>query len=219
MKLIILDIDGTMTLSEQHHLGAFEDAMRAVGVMNIDDNWQSYKHITDTHIFKHNYVAQFGMEPDENTLSLLEELMMDLIQEFVPPQEVPGAKAFVEMLKSNTDYAFAFATGSLYEPAKYKLDETGIYYMEDILLTSNGLDSREEIVSAAIEAAKKHYKVDHFEKIISAGDGMWDLQTARNLDLEFFGMGDKNKEAFKEEGLAFYEENWLEVGLEYLDAM
>jgi len=219
MNLLILDIDGTMTLSEQHHLGAFEDAMRGVGVMNIDDDWKKYDHITDTHIFKHNYKAQFGEEPDDSIVELLEELMMDFIQEFVPPQEIPGAKQIVELVQRSSDYVFAYATGSLYGPAKFKLDETGIPYHEDILISSNGLDSREEIVMAAIEAAKRHYKIEKFEKIISAGDGLWDVSTARNLNLPFLGIGNKNQEKFKEEGVNFFIEDWEGVDIAYLNGI
>ena len=219
MKLIILDIDGTMTLSEHHHQSAFLDGLNAVGIQEVNQDWASYKHITDTYIFKENYIAQFGVEPDEETYSLLEELIADNIQAFVPPKEVPGAKAFVEMLKNNADYAFAYATGSLYAPAKYKLDETGIFYTEDILIGSNGLESREEIVSSAIEAAKKHYQVDHFEKIISAGDGMWDLKTAQNLGLYFLGIGEKNEKAFTEENVKFYRKDWEEINVDYLNGV
>jgi len=219
MNLIVFDIDGTMTLSEQHHLGAFQDAMNGVGVMNIDDDWKSYKHITDTHIFKHNYIAQFGHEPDEDTLALLEELLLDSIQEFVSPLEMPGAKQIVNTVKAHPNYAFAYATGSLYTPAQYKLDETGIHYHQDILIGANGFDSREEIVNAAIEAAKKYHRVDHFDKIISAGDGLWDLQTAKNLELLFLGIGAKNMDAFTDLGAKYCEENWLEIDMEYLDGV
>jgi len=219
MNLIVFDIDGTMTLSEQHHLGAFEDAMHSVGVLNIDNDWQSYKHITDTHIFKHNYKAQFGHEPDEMTMGLLEELMMDFIQAFVPPQEVPGAKRIVDLVKHNSDYAFAFATGSLYAPAQYKLDETSIDYHKDLLKAANGFDSREEIVNAAIEAAKKHNRVDQFDKIISAGDGLWDLQTANNMDLIFLGVGEKNQEAFLQNGVEHSLVDWTTADISYLDSL
>lgn len=219
MNLIILDIDGTMTLSEQHHLSAFIDGMQGVGIQEVNTNWAGYQHITDTFIFKENYRAQFGEDPGEEVLDLLEELITDSILEFVSPKEVPGAKAFVDMIRKSDDYVFAYATGALYAPAKYKLDETGIFYEESILIGSNGYDTREEIVTAAIEAAKSHYKINEFEKIISAGDGMWDLSTARNLDLSFFGIGDKNKDKFIAEGAQFFRDDWIGVDVSYLDGI
>jgi len=219
MKLIILDIDGTMTLSEQHHLSAFLDGMQGVGVQEVNTNWGGYEHITDTFIFKENYRAQFGEDPDEAVLELLEELITDSILEFVPPKEVPGAKVFVEMIQKSDDYVFVYATGALNAPAKYKLDETGISYEDSIMIGSNGYDTREEIVTAAIEAAKSHYKVDDFEKIISAGDGMWDLTTARNLDLPFLGIGAKNRDKFVAEGAQFFRDDWIGVDREYLDVI
>ena len=173
--------------------------------------------IRDRYIFKHNYIAQFGEEPDDSILELLEELMMDFIQEFVPPQEIPGAKQLVELLQKSSEYVFAYATGSLYGPAQFKLAEAGIPYHEDILIGSNGLDSREEIVMAAMEAAKQHYKIEKFEKIISAGDGLWDVSTARNLNLPFLGIGTKNQEKFKELGVRVFRDDWVGVDLAYLN--
>jgi len=219
MKLIILDIDGTMTLSEQHHLSAFMDGMQGVGIQEVNTNWAGYKHITDTFIFKENYRAHFGEDPNEDMLDLLEELITDSILEFVPPKEVPGAKVLVDMVKASDDYVFAYATGALYAPAKYKLDETSIFYEESILIGSNKYETREEIVTAAIEAAKEHYRIDEFEKIISAGDGMWDLSTARNLNLPFLGIGDKNKDKFAAEGAKFLRADWEGVDTAYLDGI
>lgn len=216
MNLLILDIDGTMTQSENHHLGAFEDAMRSVGIQDIDTNWEKYEHITDTHVFKENYIAQFGAEPDEMTFELLEEIMTSNIQEFVSPIELPGARQAVEMLKAHPDFHFAYATGSLYAPAKYKLDETNIYYKDELLLGSNGYDSREEIVRAAIHAAKAKYEVVEYENILSVGDGIWDLKTARNLGLKFLGMGEKNQELFAEEGVQHALVDWEKVDVAYL---
>ena len=56
---------------------------------------------------------------------------------------------------------------------------------------------REEIVSAAIKNALTYYHADKFERVISVGDGLWDLLTAKNLDLEFIGVGLTNKEICK----------------------
>jgi phosphoglycolate phosphatase-like HAD superfamily hydrolase len=217
MKLIILDIDGTMTKSEQHHLSAFLDGLHGVGIQEVNTNWGGYEHITDTFIFKENYRTQFGEDPDEEVFGLLEELITDSILEFESPKEVLGAKAFVDTIQQSGDYVFAYATGALKSPAKYKLDETGIFYEEPILIGANGFDTREEIVTAAIKAAKDHYKVNEFEKIISAGDGLWDLTTARNLNLPFLGIGNKNIEKFTAEGAKNCKENWLEIDLKYLD--
>ncbi len=216
MNLLILDIDGTMTQSESHHLGAFEDAMRSVGIQEINTNWEKYTHITDTHVFKENYIAQFGVEPDEMTFELLEEIMTSNIQEFVAPVELPGARQVVEMLKAHPNFHFAYATGSLYTPAKYKLEETNIYFKEELLMGCNGYESREEIVTAAIDAAKAKYGVSEFDNILSVGDGVWDLKTARNLGLAFLGMGEKNQEVFAKEGVKYAVKNWEEVDVAYL---
>ena len=216
MNLLILDIDGTMTQSGDHHLTAFKDAMHAVGIQEINTNWEQYTHITDTHVFTKNYIAQFGEEPDEMTFELLEEIMTSNIQEFVPPVELPGARQAVELLKAHPDFHFAYATGSLFEPAKYKLDETNIYYKEELLMGCNGYESREEIVTAAIDAAKEMYGVSEFENVLSVGDGIWDMKTAKNLNLKFLGIGEEYKEVFANEGVKHFVDDWMGVDIDYL---
>jgi phosphoglycolate phosphatase-like HAD superfamily hydrolase len=71
------------------------------------------------------------------------------------------------------------------------------------------LYSREEIVNSAIEKAKKYYNVDEFQKIISVGDGIWDLKTARNLGIHFLGIRDKNLADFKKENIKSHISNWM----------
>lgn len=42
-----------------------------------------------------------------------------------------------------------------------------------------------------IAKAQVHYQVDKFAKIVSIGDGAWDIKTAKALRLPFIGVGDK----------------------------
>ncbi|MGI9067926.1 MAG: HAD family hydrolase [Pyrinomonadaceae bacterium] len=49
--------------------------------------------------------------------------------------------------------------------------------------------SREEILQAAVSQSLVHYRVSSFEKIVSIGDGLWDVRTARRLNFTFVGVG------------------------------
>lgn len=42
-----------------------------------------------------------------------------------------------------------------------------------------------------IAKAQEHYRVDQFSKVVSIGDGIWDINTAKSLKLPFIGVGDK----------------------------
>lgn len=107
-----------------------------------------------------------------------------------------------------------FATGSLLKPAILKLEQAKIWYDEKLIASSNLFYEREQIVSDSIEKAKKYYCVEEFENIISIGDGIWDLKTAKNLNLKFIGVGLKNYADFKKERIEIHTENWYNFDFE-----
>ena len=74
-------------------------------------------------------------------------------------------------------------------------------------------------MTAAINAAKNKYKIEEFENILSVGDGIWDLKTARNLGLKFLGMGEKNQEVFANEGAQHFVDDWTKVDVAFLQSV
>ena len=54
--------------------------------------------------------------------------------------------------------------------------------------------SREDILRSAIAKAKKRYQQTSFARIVSIGDGLWDVRTARNLQFPFLGIGSGARE-------------------------
>src|SRR5262245_37843141 len=49
--------------------------------------------------------------------------------------------------------------------------------------------ARESIVSAAVSRSRSHYGRENFDRIVSVGDGVWDVRTAARLGLAFVGVG------------------------------
>src|SRR6185312_4791700 len=103
--------------------------------------------------------------------------------------EIPGAAAALKMLKQDSDWAVAIATGCWRESALLKLraaniDPEGIpaAYAEDGL-------SREDILKAAVSLSLVQHGMNSFERIVSIGDGLWDVRTAGRLDFAFVGIG------------------------------
>lgn len=103
--------------------------------------------------------------------------------------EIPGASVALKMLKQDSDWAVAIATGCWRESALLKLrvaniDPDGIpaAYAEDGL-------SREDILEAAVTRSLVQHEVSRFEKIVSIGDGLWDVRTAGRLSFGFLGIG------------------------------
>lgn len=196
---VIFDIDGTLLYSNkmdsQCFAGTYKDIYRQ-DFPSID--WRKYPHVTDTTIFKTVIQEQFGraVAPDEVevfTDQYLERLQQSRIERPDGFREVPQARATVEYLLNNNDYAVGIATGGWERPARLKLAHVGV--PTDLLYMSfaDGKVSREEILQESIDLARQANIV--FERIIYIGDAIWDVKTTRNMGLPFVGIrraGDKH---------------------------
>lgn len=216
-KLLVFDIDATLVQSEEIHQSAFVEALREEGVKEVNTDWASYEHHTDSYIASVNYENQFGKPMSNFDLIMIEAAMIEYMSTYKKASEVIGAAEMIARLWKKSEYAIAFATGSLREPALLKLEEANIRCEEAVLVASNKCHSRNDIVSQAIDAAKAYYKVDSFEEIIAFGDGPWDLKAAQALQLKFIAVGSKHREWFEGEGVKLCIENFENFGAKDLD--
>ena len=207
-NLIVFDIDDTITKSEFQHQLAYVNAMKHFGITDIDENWKNYLHHTDSYILKENYERNLNQKFRFSFIPSFEKIMTEHILELKTTDEISGAKVLIDKLIKENKYAFSFATGSLLQPAIIKLKQANINFDEALISSSNELFSREEIVNNAIEKAKQYYNVSSFKNIISVGDGIWDLKTARNLKLHFIGIGKKNLSDFQKENIGYHIYDW-----------
>ncbi|MEM9992221.1 MAG: HAD family hydrolase [Bacteroidota bacterium] len=198
--LIVFDIDGTLTDSVKPHQKSFINALHQIGVKTVNSNFSAYKHHTDSYIAKVIYEQELKRDFSNKVIKDFEQYLLDEIKGFTI-NEIAGAKSLINRLRSKSEFAICYATGSLMKPAKYKLDLVGIDYPQELLVASNEIHERENIVSKAIKNATDFYCVDHFERITSVGDGLWDLKTANNLNIEFIGIGQSNKEEMINNGM------------------
>lgn len=201
-SLIVFDIDGTLTDSVQIHQTAFRNMLRQIGIKNLDADFGTFKHHTDSYILKKIYEHD-GSSPISIEIMEAFETGLDSMIRSQEIYEIPGAKKLVDHICKKTNYAVCFATGSLSRPAHYKLQSIGLQYSDDLLVASDTIYERENIVLTAIEQSMKYYQVDSFEHIISIGDGVWDFQTAQNLNLEFIGIG-KTENFWKDIGASIF---------------
>ena len=65
------------------------------------------------------------------------------------------------------------------------------------LVTGSEAKTREGVIRQCIDESKGRYGVDHFERIVSVGDAVWDLKTANKMGVAFIGiMVTGKKDAF-----------------------
>ena len=208
-NLIVFDIDDTLTKSENQHQQSYVDAMLHLGITEINQDWKAYKNMTDSYILKKNFETNF--KKDFNMKSFIPEFenkMTELFLELPKTKEIKGATKIVDFFMKETNYAICFATGSLLKPALIKLEQANMNFVPNLVEASNDFYTREEIVTSAIRKAKAYFSVNEFQNIISVGDGIWDLRTAKNLGIHFLGIRDKNLKDFQEENIKSHIRDW-----------
>ena len=207
-NLIVFDIDDTLTKSESQHLEAYVGAMKHFGIRDINQDWKNYTNVTDSFVLKQNYEANLTTAFSFDFIPEFEKKMTEILLTLPKTSEIKGAGNIVSYFMEETDYAICFATGSLLEPAFVKLQQAAINFVPALVATSNELYTREEIVISGIEKAKNYFQVANFNHIISVGDGIWDLKTAKNLNINFLGIGAKNYTDFKSEQIKSHILDW-----------
>ena len=207
-NLIVFDIDDTLTKSEKQHQTAYVNAMKHFGMTEINQDWKSYLNVTDSYILKEVFERNFQRTFDLRMIPDFEEKMTAEMLTMQRTEAIAGARTIVDYFLKQTDYAICFATGSLHKPAMLKLEQAGINFIPELAEASNTIYTREDIVRSAMTKAKNYFQVEDFGHVISVGDGIWDLKTARNLGVHFLGIRDKNLEDFQREGIKSHITDW-----------
>ncbi|WP_051312968.1 HAD family hydrolase [Sporocytophaga myxococcoides] len=212
-NLLIFDIDGTLTDSVFVHQSGFKNALKYSGISDYDSNFSGYKHHTDSFIFKtifESYQKCPCTETDIKNFShaLYQEIQKELDAKSIG--EIDGALKFINYILFESDFALVYATGSLEKPALLKLAHTGFPLSESLLVSSDKLQTREEIVEASIIRAMGYFENQRFDKVIALGDGLWDLQTAKKANLGFIGIGAKNKQILYDHGASVVFDDFID---------
>jgi len=194
MKLVVFDLDGTLTqtnaVDEDCFVRAFEEALQ---LTELNRNWNEYEYVTDQGILFQIFMERLGRHPaieeHERVVTRFIELLSvrysSDISEFA---EVPGASRLIHRLRSESDWAIAIATGAWRRSAEFKIGRARLPVTDLPSAFAEDGPSRDNLVRTAIDRALIHYQQSRFERIISVGDALWDVKTARNLGLPFLGI-------------------------------
>jgi phosphoglycolate phosphatase-like HAD superfamily hydrolase len=196
MKLAIFDIDGTLTNTNLVDGACFVQAFADVyDITDIETDWSKYPHTTDPAIALQIFQQRWGRQPTDEEMNALKERFEALLnqQRSAEPglfAEIPGASSMIDRLQNaSPGWAVGIATGCWAASATLKLMTANIRVDSMKVASAEDNLSREKIVEASFQKALAYYQQPSFERIVSIGDGVWDVRTARNLGFAFLGIG------------------------------
>jgi phosphoglycolate phosphatase-like HAD superfamily hydrolase len=190
MNLAIFDIDGTLTLGTSH-FKSFVSALEAeCGFRNVSANWKDYTHPSDSGIVAQVSRQQAGRELSSGELQRFKDRYLALLHEACrrDAHAVDGAAEFLRSLDEDADWTVAYATGNWHVTARCKLAAAGLPANGFPLAGAEDSENRVGILRAAIDRSLERSGVKAFERIVSFGDALWDLEAARALRVPFVGL-------------------------------
>jgi phosphoglycolate phosphatase-like HAD superfamily hydrolase len=217
MKLVMFDIDGTLTQTDHADEMCFVQTLREVfGFTSINTNWASYTHCSDSGILEELFQQRLGRSPLATEISTFQSHFLSLLaaataaQPFSP---VAGARDFVCSLISSSEFAVSLASGAWECSARFKLASAGLDFHQIPAAFSDSAHAREDIMRVSLTKAAQSRSRGSFDTVIYVGDGVWDARAARNLGCGFIGI---SREPARIERL--YAEGASHVFHDYLDA-
>lgn len=195
MNLAIFDIDGTLTETDHVDDICFVQALAvAHAITEISTDWAEYPHTTDSAITSHIFQERFNRKPEEAELLKFKSHFVRLLEDYRAQDsslfaEIIGASSMLRRLNQEPEWRVAIASGGWRVSATLKLKTAGIDVNDyPAAFADDGL-TREEILRAAVLKAQTIYQQNDFGRVVSVGDGLWDVRTARNLRCPFLGIG------------------------------
>ncbi len=197
MQLVIFDIDGTLTRTNEADEACFAQSMaEEFGIKDVSTNWSDYAESTDSGILDELLKKRRGQGP--TTLEILnfqKRFVQNLNKhaERVPDSFNPVAGS-PEIL-SAIPRAFrkthvAIATGAWKPSALFKLSRASLPTQSLPAAYADDHLARAGIVRRAIERARETHGVESFQRVVYVGDGRWDFLATQQLGIDFVGVTD-----------------------------
>ncbi len=189
MRIILFDIDGTLTATTNADNGCYETAFaRSFGFPLPTSDWHCYQHVTDMGIIQ-EVMKNTGRPPatmdaiDRFERIYESELAESFAQHPAGFIEIPGARRLLEALRKTEGVVAALSTGGMRRTALFKLRQIGVDGTAMQGAFANDAISRADIARMAIQRTGIAPT-----DIVYVGDGAWDVQTAAELGMRFVGV-------------------------------
>jgi len=192
-RLAIFDVDGTLTDTDKVDDDCYRTTIaEALGVTADAVDWSGAAHVTDSEIFRWLCAAHRRSEPSADEMAgarsrFVERLTAQLEQSPSRFSSIAGATAMLSELPMQ-GWQIAVATGGWGPSARLKLTFAELAIDDGVFACADDGRSRADIVRLARDRAEAFYQ-RRFTRVVSIGDGVWDVQTAIELDMPFVGIG------------------------------
>lgn len=192
MRLIIFDIDGTLTATMKADEECFVRSLEEVcGFHDIDTDWSRYKHTTDSSIFHEIHESRTGRPPSATEVSRFRQHFINLLRlassgsVFLP---IAGAPRLLARLCRSAEHRVSLATGAWRDSARLKMASAGLCYDDYPAAASDDAFERESIIKLSRQRAVDRY--GGFDSSVYIGDGVWDARACHALGIPFIGIAD-----------------------------
>ena len=195
-NLAVFDIDGTLTqtnaVDDECFLAAVAEVLE-IDVALLD--WSGAPHVTDTGLLEwfaerhHGRTVRDGESGAvlDRFMTLLGDQLASAPARFCP---VAGAPLVVDALRA-AGWEVALATGGWQSSAQMKLRAIGLDPVDLVMASSSDAATRVEILELAHSRALT--RGARFRRIVSIGDGVWDVRAAAEIGWPFVGVAEGDR--------------------------
>ena len=192
MTLVMFDVDGTLTHSNELDTRCFVQAMGEVfGFVGIDDDWSHYPHTSDAGIIAALFQNRLQRSPTPDELRRYKSHFLGLLAaqlQLTPMREITGAGRLLALLGRQPGIALALASGAWRESARAKMLSAGLPFDEFPGGFSEDAAARTEIMLASRRRAVERHGGNPFHKWVYLGDAVWDARACHQLGVPLIGL-------------------------------
>lgn len=218
MNLAVFDVDGTLLNNLSCEDACYAQALRDVlRISALDTDWARYEHVSDAGVAVEAFRRQFDSDPTPEQVEATISHFLDLLaaaHRATPGsiQPVAGARHILRAL-ADRGWAVAIATGAWRRAAEFKLSVAGVTHSGIPMATSEDGPARTAIIANARSQAERLHGIDAFDRVVSIGDGAWDIRAARALAIPFVGLAPGPRaERLRSAGASIVLEDFSDVG-------
>jgi phosphoglycolate phosphatase-like HAD superfamily hydrolase len=191
MRLVIFDIDGTLTQTMKAEEECFVRSLAEVcGFADVNSDWSRYKHATDFGVFREIHEARTGRLPSPSETSRFRQHFVALLARASSEggfAAVAGAPLLLSRLDGSEQHRVALATGAWRDSARLKMASAGLAYDDYPAASSDDAFDRESIIRLSMQRAAERY--GRLGRTVYVGDGVWDARACRRVSIPFVGIG------------------------------